>query len=109
VDPGVEVAAAVAQMPAHPQPPRAGAPIPPGVQGGHRHPEQHGDIVDAEESITRIHPRILSADPFTRVSETLSPESQKPFHQSFVLTGVIGYGSFRRDWLQRSGEMCDTA
>jgi hypothetical protein len=25
-----------------------------------------------------------------------------------VLTGVIGNGSFRRDRLQRSGEMCDT-
>jgi hypothetical protein len=51
VDPGVEVGAAVTEMPAHPQSPGPGSPVPPGIEGGHRHPKQGGDIVDAEQPI----------------------------------------------------------
>ncbi len=46
--------------------------------------------------------------PVSRVSVALSSERAPSGTFTRVLTGEIGYRSFRRHLLQRSGEMCDT-
>ena len=49
-----------------------------------------------------------SANPFSRVLFTLSPECQIPCHRGTVLSGEMSYGSFRGH-VGRSGDMSDTA
>ena len=47
-----------------------------------RHTEIFGEVLHGEEAIGEFHSRILLRDPLTRVSVTLSPESQDAIRQT---------------------------
>ena len=82
--------------------------MPPLVESGDGHSEIVGEFFDGEQPVEGFHGRILQPDPFSRMSFGLSVTLQLHSYTGVVLTGEIGCRSFRRHWLQRSGEMCDT-
>jgi hypothetical protein len=72
VDPPFDVAPAVPDVLADPEPPRALPPVPPLIQGGRRHPEVPGEFLDAQQPLELFHAKIVGGDAFKTIADPLS-------------------------------------
>lgn len=78
LDPVLDVLPSVADVSSDPEPWRSFSPVPPLVEGGHRHSQVVGEILHAEKAIGSFHVDILRVDAFIPVAETMSSTLQSP-------------------------------
>jgi hypothetical protein len=72
IDPLFDVAPPEAEVFTDPESQWAFASVAPGIDGGHRHTEVLGELVDGQQPIWGFHALILRLDPFNTMSEPLS-------------------------------------
>ncbi len=88
-DPFFYVGLSVSEMSAYSEAWWSLSPVPPLVEGGHRHPEIFGEVLDGQQPFSGFHSRILQPDPFSRMSFGLSVTLQL---HSYTGVGRLGGG-----------------
>ena len=88
-DPFLYVGLSVSEMSAYSEAWWPLSPVPPLVEGGHRHSEIFGEVFDGEQPFSGFHGRILQPDPFSRMSFGLSVTLQL---HSYTGVGRLGDG-----------------
>ena len=76
MDPVLDVLPSVADVSSDTEPRRSFSPVPPLVEGGHRHPQVVGEILHTEEAVGSFHDGILRVDAFIPIAESLSSTLQ---------------------------------